>query len=66
MSRSTAPIRARLSMRVTDTGIGMTTEEQTHVFEDFGQADGSIARKYRRHRAWHVDRQAARRHDGRH
>ncbi len=36
----------RLIMRVTDTGIGMTTEEQTHVFEDFGQADGSIARKY--------------------
>jgi signal transduction histidine kinase/CheY-like chemotaxis protein len=38
--------RERIVVRVTDTGIGMTAEEQTHVFEDFGQADGSIARKY--------------------
>jgi PAS domain S-box-containing protein len=38
--------RTRLGLRVVDTGIGMTVEEQTHVFEDFGQADGSIARKY--------------------
>ena len=38
--------RARIGLRVVDTGIGMTVEEQTHVFEDFGQADGSIARKY--------------------
>jgi signal transduction histidine kinase/CheY-like chemotaxis protein len=38
--------RDRIVLRVTDTGIGMTAEEQTHVFEDFGQADGSIARKY--------------------
>lgn len=38
--------RAQIRLRVVDTGIGMTAEEQTHVFEDFGQADGSIARKY--------------------
>lgn len=38
--------RDRIGLRVIDTGIGMTAEEQTHVFEDFGQADGSIARKY--------------------
>ncbi len=36
----------RIGLTVTDTGIGMTVEEQSHVFEDFGQADGSIARKY--------------------
>ncbi|WP_209426576.1 ATP-binding protein [Pararhodobacter sp. SW119] len=36
----------QVSLRVTDTGIGMTPEEQVHVFEDFGQADTSIARKY--------------------
>ena len=35
-----------IGLVVTDTGIGMTPEEQAHVFEDFGQADGSIARKY--------------------
>lgn len=31
---------------VRDTGIGMTREQQVHVFEEFGQADGSIARKF--------------------
>lgn len=31
---------------VRDTGIGMTHEQQVHVFEEFGQADGSIARKF--------------------
>jgi len=36
----------RIRLTVTDSGIGMTPEEQAHVFEDFGQADGSIARKY--------------------
>ncbi|HHX90837.1 MAG TPA: response regulator [Paracoccus sp.] len=33
-------------IEVRDTGIGMTHEQQVHVFEEFGQADGSIARKF--------------------
>jgi signal transduction histidine kinase/CheY-like chemotaxis protein len=32
--------------RVTDTGIGMTPEQQWKLFRDFAQADTSIARKY--------------------
>ncbi|KPQ06647.1 MAG: Signal transduction histidine kinase [Rhodobacteraceae bacterium HLUCCA12] len=35
-----------LVIEVRDTGIGMTQEQQVHVFEEFGQADGSIARKF--------------------
>jgi signal transduction histidine kinase len=33
-------------VRVTDTGIGMTQEQQWNLFQDFAQADTSIARKY--------------------
>ncbi|MCC5970073.1 MAG: response regulator [Pararhodobacter sp.] len=36
----------RVAIEVRDTGIGMTHEQQAHVFEEFGQADGSIARKF--------------------
>jgi len=35
-----------ISIEVRDTGIGMTHEQQVYVFEEFGQADGSIARKF--------------------
>lgn len=31
---------------VTDTGIGMTEAQMTQVFEEFGQADSSIARRF--------------------
>lgn len=37
---------ARVQIRVSDTGIGMSVEQQARLFEDFGQADGSIARNF--------------------
>jgi len=36
----------RISMAVTDTGIGISTDHQTAIFEAFRQADGTISRKY--------------------
>jgi signal transduction histidine kinase/CheY-like chemotaxis protein len=38
--------RVCLEFSVTDTGIGMTSEEAENVFAAFAQADGSTARKY--------------------
>jgi len=35
-----------IAIRVRDTGIGMTPEQQQRVFEAFQQADGSTSRKY--------------------
>jgi CheY-like chemotaxis protein/anti-sigma regulatory factor (Ser/Thr protein kinase) len=36
----------RLVFRVSDTGIGMTPQEQKALFKQFAQADSSISRKY--------------------
>lgn len=40
----TEPFQIRLCVR--DTGIGMTEAQQQRVFEEFGQADSSIARRF--------------------
>ena len=38
--------RALLHFSVSDTGIGLTTEQQSRLFQSFQQADGSTSRKY--------------------
>ncbi|WP_084450906.1 PAS domain S-box protein [Gemmobacter nectariphilus] len=35
-----------LIVEVSDTGIGMTAEQQARAFEDFEQADGAVTRRY--------------------
>jgi len=35
-----------IELAVADTGIGMTAEQQTKLFEEFTQADSSTARQY--------------------
>ncbi len=40
------PDVAHWSMQVADTGIGIPHEAQAHIFEPFGQVDGSMTREY--------------------
>ena len=40
------PAEEMIAIRVRDSGIGMTPEQQQRVFEAFQQADGSTSRKY--------------------
>jgi len=43
---SNEPNRARIRFQVKDSGIGITSEQKSRIFEAFGQADTSITRKY--------------------
>jgi signal transduction histidine kinase len=38
--------RAWIELSVSDTGIGMTPEQQTKVFQEFTQADASTAQRF--------------------
>jgi len=43
---SDEPNRALVRFQVKDSGIGVTSEQRSRIFEAFGQADTSITRKY--------------------
>jgi len=45
-TRETADAGDTIALHVTDTGIGMTAEQTSRLFQDFSQADASTTRKY--------------------
>lgn len=45
-SRDLDPTQMWFEVRVTDTGMGLTPEQQSHLFQSFSQADSSTTRKF--------------------
>jgi signal transduction histidine kinase len=54
-----------IEVAVSDSGIGMTPEQQAKIFEEFTQADASTSQRLRRHRTRPRHHPQARAHDGR-
>ena len=46
VDRSASDGQEWIRFRVSDTGIGISTEQQTHLFKEFAQADVSVSRKF--------------------
>ncbi len=44
--RHTDENRAKISFTISDTGVGISSEEQQHIFKPFRQADSSTTRKF--------------------
>ncbi|MGI8611936.1 MAG: ATP-binding protein [Sphingomicrobium sp.] len=40
------PTKPMLVIRIRDTGVGIAEDRQSAIFEDFGQADGTISRRF--------------------
>jgi signal transduction histidine kinase/CheY-like chemotaxis protein len=46
IDRVNGPTGERIRFRISDTGIGMTDEQMSRLFQEFSQADASTTRKY--------------------
>jgi adenylate cyclase len=57
--------RRWIELSVSDTGIGMTPEQQAKLFEEFSQADTTTAQRFGGHRARACHHAQTRAHDGR-
>ena len=64
-ARRMADGRDGIELSVSDTGIGMTPEQQAKLFEEFTQADATTAQRFRRHWPRPSHHAQARPHDGR-
>ena len=45
-ARETSPGKIELEFSISDTGVGISTQQRTHIFDAFSQADKSTSRRY--------------------